>query len=129
MTSKTNPPMSKTEAIFVLKGGPEPHKETMIQVFSKRGWKTDADDGETGKATKGSKLWNVLFGAFAQYYEVSYEISADGEGTALKVYRSTSGAMGGLIGASRVRKQFRGVAEALENDFEAQGVLVETKVA
>ena len=130
MTSKTNPPMSRTEAVFVLKGGPEPHRETMKQVFSERGWKTDdADAGETGKATKGSKLWNVLFGAFAQYYEVSYEFNADDEGTALRVYRSTSGAMGGLIGASRVRKHFRAVAEEIEAAYNGQGVLIRTSVA
>jgi len=132
MTKPEQPEMSKTEAIFVLKGAPNAHAETLAQLFEQHGWKVAAEGPATsprGKATKGSRFWNVLFGAFAQYYEVSYEFNADDEGTALKVYRSTSGAMGGLIGASRVRKHFRAVAEQIEAAYNQQGVLIRTKVA
>ena len=128
MTRTEQPEMSKTEAILVLKGEPDGHVETLVRLFEQQGWKVAAG-GRKGKATKGSKFWNVLFGAFAQYFEVSYEFSADDEGTALRVYRSTSGAMGGLIGASRVRKHFRAVAETIETAYNERGVLVRTKVA
>jgi hypothetical protein len=77
----------------------------------------------SGKASKGSKGANIALGAFAQYYEIDFQImTAPDNSTVLRLVKSTSGWAGGAIGAHKVKKQYAEIVDGLSNYFQSQGL-------
>jgi hypothetical protein len=94
---------------LVVAGHADPLRQLVHHVLERAGWKMWWDPtGWAGMATKGDKTANFLLGAFAQYHELRFAFQALPDGTtALMLYRTGSGCMGGLIGVYQVRKSFR----------------------
>lgn len=90
------------------------------------GWKLHwGADGWSGIATKGDKTMYLLFGAFAQYYELRFAFQALPDGhVGLTIYRVGEGCMGGLWGMHKVAKQFRELTPRIRDGFDAQGMVV-----
>ena len=98
--------------------------QQMVQtVFQQNTFEINWMSQFNGKAQRGSKGMNVAFGALAQYYEIDFQIMTLPDGTvAVRLIKATSGWMGGVIGAHKVKKQYEGVVNMLSGYFQSQGV-------
>lgn len=113
-------------ADLVLAGDAAGHRELLRQMLAGQGWVMQWDPaGWSGTATKGNKIANFLFGAFAQYHELRFGFAtlADGS-TGLTVYRTGDGCMGGLYGMYKVKKSFKETSALVEAHFAASGKLL-----
>ncbi len=121
------PPNKKAlRAELVLSGDPIRLRDGLQGLLRGQGWEAKWDaTGWSGLATKGNKVMNLLFGAFAQYHEMTFAFSTRPDGTtALTVYRSGDGCMGGLYGMYKVKKSFKETTSVLEGHFEQAGALI-----
>ncbi len=102
-----------------IAGDPAQAREQLAQVMTTRGWTMHPNpDGWSGMASKGNKIMNVLFGAFAQYHEMHFSMVTTPAGnTGLTLYRTNQGCAGGLLGMHKVKKEFTA------NAAEIQGAL------
>lgn len=76
--------------------------------------------GETanGKVyTKGNQALRVVLGAFWKYFKILLLVSPQADGFSVLVKRDASGFMGGIIGVTQVRKEFRRIHEAFKVYF------------
>ncbi len=108
----------------VVRSSVENVQNLVNHAFGANGFKVGWADATKGKAEKGSKGMNLAFGVFAQYYGIDFEILPAQDNVILRLYQANSGYAGGLLGASKVRKQFDNVTQTLAHWFQQQGVLV-----
>ena len=108
--------------IFV--DSPIENVQTMVgQVFQANKFTVNWKDQHSGTAKKGSKGMNFAFGGFAQYYEIDFQIhSMPDESVAVRLVKSTTGLMGGALGAHKVKKQYLQVVDMLSDFFKSQGM-------
>ena len=107
--------------IFVT-GSPGNARQAAQQAFEYNKFKVQWQSDFAGKATKGSKGMNIAVGVFAQYYEIDFQIMAANDGSvALRLIQSNSGWVGGVLGASKVKKQYAEIVDAVATCFESQG--------
>lgn len=93
------------------------------QVFSQNGFTLQWSNPNKGRATKGSKKMNIAFGALSQYYSIDFMILHNpDQSLVVRLQKSNSGWWGGMIGASKVEKQFKSVVDMLSNYFIGMGV-------
>ena len=114
---------------LTLAGDPGQHREGLHALLLGNGWNTTWDaSGWSGVATKGNKVMNFLFGAFAQYHEMTFSFATQPDGsTGLTVYRSGDGCMGGLYGMYKVKKSFKETASLVEGHFQGAGTLLASR--
>lgn len=112
---------------MVLAGDPAGHRHSLDQLLRGNGWTTQWSSEWSGMATKGNKVMNVLFGAFAQYHEMQFQFSSNPDGTTnLHVYRMGEGCAGGLIGMHKARKTFEQSATMIEQHYASHEALLAT---
>ncbi len=110
---------------FTVTGDPSRVKQTAIDAFESRQFKMHWVDEWTGRAEKGSKIKNMLLGAFAQYFELGVAIrSLDATNSIIAINTLSKGWMGGAVGASRTKKNFAQLRDELGTTFQNAGVLV-----
>ncbi len=116
------------DANIYLSGDTLRARDTLVAVLQQEGFLIEWHDDWTGVAKKGSLTANVLFGAFAQYFELWFAFQALPDGNLhLRLYRTGSGMAGGLIGWSRVRSKFTAIVHQVEATFAHAGVLLGTQ--
>ncbi|WP_455393191.1 hypothetical protein, partial [[Eubacterium] cellulosolvens] len=88
---------------ILVSGQLEPVQQMVQQLFWQYGFTVTWQDGYTGKAHKGDKGLNVVGGAFAQYYEIDFQLfSSDDSGIGVRLYKSNIGGWGGVAGVAMV---------------------------
>ena len=113
--------MSYTD--IIVTGSPENARQAAQQAFEYNKFKVQWQSEFTGKATKGSKGMNIAVGAFAQYYEIDFQIMSMNDGNiALRLIQSNTGWAGGVIGARKVKKQYEDIVNGLSSYFQGQGI-------
>lgn len=113
---------------YVLTGDPARAKQTSIDALAQRNFRITWSDDWTAVAEKGNKIANALLGAFAQYFKVGVAIrSLDETNSILRIETLSKGYMGGIVGASRTRKNFAQLRDELAAIFAGAGVLVEQR--
>jgi hypothetical protein len=76
-------------------------------------------------AERGNAVGNALAGALAPYYSIDVAIMAGHPGqTIVRFSQSNSGWAGGLVGVSKVKKNFEALRTELVGAFQQQGTLV-----
>ncbi len=107
---------------LMVAGSVEYVQQMLNHVFVQNGFEIQWHGPLAGKAVKGSKGANFAVGAFAQYYELDFEIVDMRDNTvAVRVIKATTGMMGGVIGVMKVKKQYEGVINMLTTYFQQQG--------
>jgi hypothetical protein len=110
---------------FLLDGDPARARATVQQALEARKFRLTWDSEWAATAERGNKVANAIAGAAAQYFKVGVNVmSADSGHAIVRITRSSTGWMGGAIGASRTTKNFTGLRDELAATFEAAGVLV-----
>ena len=78
------------------------------------------EEGQQGNATygTGSNLLRILLGAFAKRYRFHVSATDDGQGNVeVTATKAISGAMGGVIGHSKMKKETARIFTALRQMF------------
>jgi len=98
-------------------------KQAIQQAFEYNKFTIQWQSEFAGKAIRGSKGANIALGAFAQYYEIEFQIMTSPDNfLILRLIKSTSGWAGGAIGAHKVKKQYAEIVDGLSNYFQSQGI-------
>ncbi|MCB0986102.1 MAG: hypothetical protein KDB06_15740 [Ilumatobacter sp.] len=109
---------------FFVAGDANRAKATVVEALQNRKFRLTWNGDWDAVAERGNKVANVLAGAFAQYFKIGVVIRSGPDGTGvIRIEKSSSGWMGGAVGASRTRKNFDGLAADLQATFQAAGVL------
>ena len=107
---------------LMVAGSVEYVQQMLSHVFVQNGFQIQWRGPLAGKAVKGSKGMHFAMGAFAQYYELDFEIvDMYNNSVAIRVIKATTGMMGGVIGVVKVKKQFEEVITMLTVYFQQQG--------
>lgn len=115
---------------FHVYGDSSRAKATVSEALAARKFKVDWSDEWTATAERGNKALNVLLGAMAQYFKVGVAVMTAPEGhSIIRIERSSSGWLGGAIGARRTNKNFEALKAELEGVFSQAGVLKGVDVA
>lgn len=101
-------------------------QNSVNQAFVSNGFSVSWADQRKGKAEKGSKTANFIAGGLAQYYGVDFEIYPMEKGSVLRLMKSNTGMMGGLLGMRKVEKQFNQLVDMLSAWFQTQGQFMGT---
>ncbi len=110
---------------YFLVGDPSRAKATVAQALEARKFKLKWSGEWDATAERGNKVANVLLGALAQYFKVDVNVRSAPDGSSIvRVQKSSSGWMGGAIGAMRTKKNFESLHAELDSTFRAAGVLV-----
>jgi hypothetical protein len=97
--------MAAKEIDFTVTGDPGAVRATVAQVLTSRGFTLTWQDDSTGIALRGSRVANILIGAFAQYFKVGVRIVAGQPGeTLVRIERLPSGWAGGFVGVGKTRR-------------------------
>lgn len=78
---------------------------------------------DQGYGRAGQQGANLLLGALSQYYRVDFEVYPMASGATLRLLKGNTGMAGGLLGMSKVNKQFVQLSDTLASWFNQQGVL------
>lgn len=110
---------------FFVTGDANRAKATVAQALESRKFRLTWSSEWDAVAERGSKVANVLAGAFAQYFKFGLIVRSGPEGQGvIRLDKSSKGYMGGAVGAHRTTKSFDALAADLEATFMAAGVLV-----
>jgi hypothetical protein len=108
--------MAAKEINLTVTGDPGAVRATVVEVLTSRGFTLTWQDDSTGIAVRGSRVANILFGAFAQYFKVGVRIAAGQPGeTFVHIERLSSGWGGGFVGVAQTRRNL----ESLDAELEA----------
>jgi len=117
------------EIDYVLTGDATAGRDAAARVLAARKFNITWTDNWTATATRGSKTKNLLLGGAAQYMEIKVTVSTiDAHHVSVRILGAPAGWQGGLLGASRTKKNFNGLRDELEADFRNAGTLVEMRV-
>ena len=97
-------------------------QQWLAYLLAQQGFTLEWFDATNARATRGSEGENPAFGAFSQYYRIDVQLIGLPDGTlAIRLYRTNSGWMGGVVGAHKVKKQYAEIVELVAACFETQG--------
>jgi hypothetical protein len=110
---------------FVLTSDASQAKAATVDELEANKFRLTWADEANGLAERGSKLWNAVAGAAAQYFKVGVRVApgADGQST-VRLEQLSSGWLGGAIGAARTRRNLARLRDDLASTFSKAGVLV-----
>ena len=77
--------------------------------FQSEGYRLEDGDSQNGVYGIGNNFLRILFGAFVKRFKFKVRISAAGSGSAVTVEKGMSGAMGGVIGYAKMKKELERV--------------------
>jgi len=109
---------------ILVRSPPESVQNYVQQAFVANEYRITWDGPQQGRAEKGSRGANIALGAFAQYYAIDFRLGPGPGGTTLRLLQSNSGAVGGLLGMDRVKKQFQALSRSIATWFQQGGILL-----
>ena len=85
--------------------------------FTRQGYKLEVGAPANGIYGTGSDLMRMLLGGFVARYKFQITIEPQDTHVWLKIDKAMSGAMGGLLGVSKMNKEVTRIMEALQTHF------------
>jgi len=82
--------------------------------FLAEGYRLEAGEPHDAVYGIGNNVLRILFGAFIKRYKFKVQVLPSGNGSSISVVKGMSGAMGGAIGYSKMKKELARVREALQ---------------
>ncbi len=85
------------------------------QFFAQRGYRLESGQPDNGTYGIGNNILRMLFGAFVKRYSfnVTIAMSDDQRCVVFVLAKAMSGAMGGVIGHSKMTKEYNAIVSAL----------------
>ncbi len=88
--------------------------EKAALYFATQGYHLDSGTKSQGVYVRGSQAAHMVLGALAGLKKFNVTVGKDGEAVAVILARGLSGAWGGLIGMSKVRRAFQELITGLQ---------------
>jgi len=112
---------------FVLATDTETARTVVEQALLGRGFRVVWLDGTTADAERGSKLANAVAGDFATYMKVGVRVhETDAGRAAFRLEKLSTGRIGGGVGGTRTKRNFRSLCNQLVQAFKEEVVLIST---
>ena len=89
------------------------------QFFLAHGYRCEGGGPGNALYGIGSDVWRILFGAFARRYKFSAVVMVQPPHSILRIEKAMSGAMGGVIGYSAMKKETARIMNDLRRHFGA----------
>ena len=100
-------------------------QQMVEQIFIQDKFNIQWINENTAKAERGSKGMNVAFGAFAQRFEIDFQIFVQpDQSIAVRLFKSNTGGWGGVVGVARVSDKYNDIIDKLSNYFYSQGMYI-----
>ncbi|MEZ6093227.1 MAG: hypothetical protein R3C03_03165 [Pirellulaceae bacterium] len=117
MSNPYQAPLSEAEAPkdWVLQSS-EPEAQAAARVgefFSAQGYRLESGTQQFGCYGKGSNLLRLLFGAFVNRFRFQVTVRGNENGAMISVEKGMSGAMGGVIGYAKMKRELKRIREQL----------------
>ncbi|MFZ0664378.1 MAG: hypothetical protein WAM97_01390 [Acidimicrobiales bacterium] len=113
---------------FLINGDPAVARDAATQILTERGFRLDWTSEWAAEAHKGSKAGVVLVGGLAQTFKVGLAVTSAGNNQSMIEFkRENTGWSGGLIGASRVKKNMNTLRDEFTQAMTARGMLAGVK--
>jgi len=87
---------------------------SLASFFEAEGYKLESGVPTDGIYGIGSDVMRVLFGAFAKRYSFNIKVVESGSGSTVFIDKAISGAMGGAIGYSKMKKELVRIQEGAQ---------------
>lgn len=91
------------------------------QYFLANNYKLEAGVPIDAIYGRGSDVLRILFGAFAKRFKFNVFVEPNGPHVRLRVEKAMSGAMGGVIGHSAMKRETERIAKELQQRFTSGG--------
>lgn len=115
---------------FHVEGDAGNAKATVVEALAARKFKFSWRSEWSATAERGNKIVYAFLGALAQYFKVGVSVMTAPEGHGIiRIEKSSSGWLGGALGAHRTTKNFDSLKAELEATFAQAGVLKHVDVA
>jgi len=85
--------------------------------FSREGYRLESGSTSDGYYGIGNNVLRIFLGAFVKRYRFHITIEPASNGTVVQVEKGMSGAMGGAIGYSKMKKELQRVRDEIEALF------------
>jgi len=106
-----------------LSGTIDSVKQATQSVFSQNKFDVKWESAFAGKATKGSKAANVALGAFAQYYQIDFQVfSMPNKDIALRLIHADAGGWGSVAGIAMSSNKYKKTINMMVNQFQVMGI-------
>jgi hypothetical protein len=92
------------------------------EFFAARNYKLKKGTPENAVYERGNYVVRILLGAFVPYYKFNLVVAQEGSNATLGLSKAHSGFSGGVIGMAKLKKEYKRIAEGLENADSALGV-------
>jgi hypothetical protein len=113
---------------FLINGDPAVARDAASQVLAERGFQLNWTSEWSAEAHKGSTAGVVLVGGLAQTFKVGLVVTSVGNGQSMIEFkRENTGWSGGLLGASRVKKNMNALRDQFSQAMTARGMLAGVK--
>jgi hypothetical protein len=106
---------AKESQTLVFSGAPvDDVAEKAALFFAAQGYHLESGTKTQGVYSRGSQAAHMVLGALAGLKKFNVTIGKDGEAVAVVIARGMSGAWGGLIGMSKMRRAFQELITGLQ---------------
>ncbi len=89
----------------------------LASFFAAQGYRQESGEKLSGTYGTGNDLLRLLLGGLIKRYKFNFQIELRGTGVLLTVSKGMSGAMGGALGYSRMKKELARIFAELQNQF------------
>lgn len=90
---------------------------TVESFFQAEGYRLESGDNLDGVYGIGNNILRILFGAFVKRYKFKVRVLQDGSGSIVVVDKGMSGAMGGVIGFTKMKKELARIREGVQSSI------------
>lgn len=91
--------------------------DRVASYFAKEGYRLESGTATDGHYGIGNNFLRILFGAFVKRYKFHVQISAEGDKSRLSIDKGMSGAMGGAIGYSKMKKELTRIRAGVQTEL------------
>lgn len=108
---------------YRLSGDPVESLSTALAALEAQQYTVTRDSQWSATAEVGSQTKVILFGGFAPHIRLSVSVATVGDGAALRLVPTSTGAAGGLLGMGRLKRAVRAAGDGVRDALAATGHL------
>lgn len=114
---------------YRLSGDPKDALSTALNALGAQKYVITRDSEWSATAEIGSQGKVILLGGFAPHIRLSVSVATQGDGVALRLVPTTTGAAGGLLGMSKLKKAVKAASDGVRDALQSTGQLTGVDVS
>lgn len=114
---------------YRLSGDPKDALSTALNALGAQKYVITRDSEWSATAEIGSQGKVIMLGGFAPHIRLSVSVATQGDGVALRLVPTTTGAAGGLLGMSKLKKAVKAASDGVRDALQSTGQLAGVDVS